>query len=212
MRMKKVFLCLLLLLGVLVGQAQGRWTMSLGVMRSNIATIDKVETKLLPSISYNFNSWFSAGVELGLPLTDNGVYTSTGVELFGAFRSPRLGAIRLSLLPVLGASTVGAYGFSRHYGEGLYLDSGCERFTRIDVSSVKYRWYLGVRPMLDFAIDKHWGINITYSFFGVRAPQSVNKVLIFNDEKVDEFHGSVVNSDTSISFNNALKVGISYSF
>lgn len=226
--MKRIFLIMSLFLAVVaVTQAQElkRWTITLSGMQSNISGIDKDETKLLPSVSYNINPWLSAGLELGLPLTDNGVYTSTGVELFAGVHSPRLGPFRLSLLPVIGGATIGAYGFSEHHGYSgidngppvppeMMTEEMREHYRRFreKITGIKYRWYIGIRPVLDCAIGKHWGIRVSYGFWGVRAPRSLNGVLVYENDLVEALHGSIVGLDTSVSFNNALKIGVSYSF
>lgn len=206
--MRKILsiLCLLITLTQLQAQDFKRFTVSLSYLSAD-ASVGKddnnIEKKLLPSIAYNFTPWLSAGLEANLPLRDNGVYSSTGGEVFVSFHSPSVKRFRLSLSTVFGYNIVGAYkhykGLSRHIGIPDYYAFA---------SPLKERWHVGLRPTLSYSITNGLAAHIGFGFLGYRSHKELN----YNDIYQGEKPTGAWSFTASPTYSSSLRLGLSYSF
>lgn len=220
--MRKILsiLCLLITLTQLQAQDFKRFTVSLSYLSAD-ASVGKddnnVEKKLLPSIAYNFTPWLSAGLEANLPLRDNGVYSSTGGEVFVSFHSPSVKRFRLSLSTVFGYNIVGAYKHYKNLKAYTFfaplggLPDGYESPTPL-----KERWHIGLRPTLSYFISPSLAINVSFGFLGYRSHKQLNNNIVLHDnidfhKKIERITGAW-GFTASPTYSSSLRLGLSYSF
>lgn len=223
MKAKMILLSMLALLlpSQLLGQSElKRWTFSLQGMSAEVEKLNKNETKLIPSIAYNFNPYVSAGLELSLPLTDNGVYSSTNAELFATLYTPRLGRFRLGFSPVLGVGLIGAYKRSWKYADILiYYESrrSSESRRKYEERHFGYRWYYGLRPTLEYSLGERWSLSLSYAFWGWHSRGKDEYVAY----RVGGHYENILSEPvyqpswgflTAPTHNSALRIGFRYSF
>lgn len=230
--MKRLLFFVILLLApysLLQAQELKRWTIGLNVSSGTQNLPEELTTwddgyKLFPSVAYNFKPWLSVGAELHLPLQDRGLFSSTGAEFFVALRSPSLAGFRLTLAPVIGGSIIGAYKFSDKYSIGIDSyrgpsgspahDEAAMRELYARLGTLRYRWYVGLRPTLSYTISDKWSVSLSYSLLGYRSHSLLMQLYYPYDKEDFAFlkDEGAWGFTTQATYNSSLRLGVSYSF
>ncbi len=217
---KNYFMMLLLVLAVSVrAEAQKRFTVSLqGMAGRDYSTSGalhrRTEWKLLPSIAYHLSPSISIGLTANLPLRDNGVFSSTGGELWVGLSTPSVAGFKLTLAPTVGYGIIGAYSHSK---ANVY-DPQSEPHGYVDPdvpiahAEVRERWHIGIRPTISYAIDQRWSATLSFGLWGYYSHADVDLVDHYWFAKERRPQKSRWGFTSSAVYSSALRLGISYSF
>lgn len=226
---------LLLVLAVSVGaEAQKRFTVSLqGMAGRDYSTSGalhrRTEWKLLPSIAYHLSPSISIGLTANLPLRDNGVFSSTGGELWVGLSTPSVAGFKLTLAPTVGYGIIGAYSHSikNHWSNFLLgeTNQGSTPFDRdyllandkFIYTPIKERWHVGIRPTLTYTLNDRWGFTLSWGFLGYISHSEIDNVHLYPSTLTLDMPKQVTKSPrwgftSSAVYSSALRLGISYSF